>query len=158
MIFLSQHFTLDEMVHSQTANRLSIGNMPDDETEEGMAVINNLVRTAIGLEVVRKMVGGPIVISSGYRSEKLNAAIGGASNSQHMQGKAADITAPGFGTAPQLMKLIASHRSEVYYDQLILERHNPAVPTSGWVHISFDTNPRKQALVIDSAGTRNYTA
>jgi len=154
MIWLSPHFCLDEFTHSQTANRLGIGNTPDDETEEGMAVINNLVRLATGLELVRHLVGGPVVISSGYRSPKLNEAVGGAKNSQHMTGKAADITVPGM-SVKEVMALIMKHRSEVYYDQLISEYVNPAVAGSGWTHISFvDKNPRMEALITDRSGTR----
>ena len=114
--------------------------MPSNE------VVSALQRTAMGLEQVRIALGGaPILISSGYRSPALNAAIGGARNSQHMLGQAADFTAPRFG--PVAAVFAALQRSGIAYDQLIVE-------FGRWVHISFADQARREALVIDASGTR----
>lgn len=68
---LSNHFTLEEFTHSQTAARLGIGNQVPAQ------VMPALQRTAEGLEGVRMRLGNrPLVISSGYRSPALNTAIG----------------------------------------------------------------------------------
>jgi zinc D-Ala-D-Ala carboxypeptidase len=137
---LSAHFTLAEFTDSQTAARQGIDNTPPAD------VVERLKRTAQGLEAVRVRLGcAPIVISSGYRSPALNAAIGGSKNSQHMTGEAADFTCPRFGSPTEVAAALKD--SGIEYDQLILE-------FGRWVHISFSDKPRHHALVIDRNGTR----
>jgi len=143
---LSTHFTLAEFTSSQTASRRGMDNTPPHE------VIEALTRTALGLETVRMLLGAPIVITSGYRSPKVNAAVGGSAKSQHILGEAADIICPGFGTPSEVVRAIVAHR-EIPYDQCILE-YPGKDGKGGWCHISFRRNPRGQALVIDSTGTR----
>jgi zinc D-Ala-D-Ala carboxypeptidase len=139
---LSEHFTLDEFCTSQTAARLGILNDPPLE------VVAHLKRTAEGMEKVRSLLGDkPIHINSGYRSLKVNAAVGSKSTSQHVTGQACDFICPRYGTPEQIMKAIIS--SPIEYDQCILE-------FGQWVHISFTSSPRKQALIIDHSGTRGY--
>ena len=90
---LTPHFTLDEFTASQTAARMGLPNMPSGQE------MANLQRTAETMEKVRTILGDkPVLISSGYRSPAVNAAVGGASNSAHMSGLAVDFTAPGFGS------------------------------------------------------------
>ena len=143
---LTPHFSLDEMTHSQKAARMGLDNTPPPD------VIKQLKRTAEGLELVRALVGHPIVVSSGYRSPSVNQAVGGKRSSQHILGRAADIIAPGFGSATTLMNAIVN--SDIPCDQVILEFVTPS--GGGWVHISFDDNPRRQALAIDRKGTRKW--
>ena len=143
---LSKNFTLEEMIHSQAASRLGIDNTP---TKDVMAALKN---TADNLELVRGLLGHPIVISSGYRSPAVNKALGGAPNSQHVRGEAADILCPGFGAPTAIMKVLI--RSTVPYDQCILEY--PTSANGGWIHISFGNRNRRQNLVVDSQGTRPY--
>lgn len=144
---LSAHFTIEELTHSQTADRLGLDNTPPDE------LMANLRRLATGLELVRQLVGVPVVISSGYRSPLVNKAVGGVSNSQHTTGQAADITAPGFGSVDKLVRAIIN--SPIPFDQCIKEFVRPD-GTGGWCHISFSDLNRRQALVIDHEGTRAY--
>ena len=146
MTQLTPNFTLAELTHSQTASRLGLDNTPD------AVITQHLVRLAQGLEQVRALVRCPVVISSGYRSPLVNKAVGGAAKSQHVDGHAADITAPAFGTPARLMAVIVKAR--LPYDQCILEYADKA--GGGWVHISFTPTPRGQALVIDGNGTRPY--
>ncbi len=136
---ISAHFHLDEFVNSQTAVCQGIDNNPT------AAIILRLQRTAVGMELVRNLLGAPIIISSGYRSPALNKAVGGAANSQHMTGEAVDFTCPGFGSPAQVVEAIKG--SAIPYDQVITE-------FSRWVHISFADKNRRQALVIDGNGTR----
>lgn len=136
---LSEHFTLEEMVASGSAARLGIDNTPAPEIVDALRV------TAELLEKVRELLGHPIVITSGYRSPELNKAIGGAANSAHTRGQAADFICPGFGKPLKVCRAIV--RSPLTYDQIILE-----FPPNGWTHIA--TGPRKQVLTIDSKGTR----
>ena len=139
---LSPHFTLAEMTTSQTAARRRLDNTPPP------AVLAALHRTALGLETVRMLLGAPIVITSGYRSPEVNRAVGGAWNSQHMTGEAADIIVPGYGTPDDVVRKLVAHK-EIPYDQCILEFDR-------WVHISFSASPRHQALVIDHGGIRAW--
>lgn len=140
---LSNHFTLDEFTVSQTAARRGLDNTP---TPEALAALH---RTALGLEMVRAMVQAPIIITSGYRSPVVNLAVGGAANSQHTKGEAADIMAPSYGGAADLVRAIVAH-PEIPFDQCILE-------FGAWCHISFvSTTPRREALVIDRHGARVF--
>jgi len=134
---LSTHFTLDEMTVSQEAARRGIDNTPSLE------IVDNLRWTASLLEEVRELLGVSIIVTSGYRSPKANAAIGGAKNSQHVRGFAADIIAPDFGDPYQVAKAISE--SSIRYDQLINE-------FGRWVHISVSEAPRRQDLSVFRPG------
>ena len=140
---LSNNFSLEEFTLSQTAERFNIHNVPS------IAHMHSLVYTAEQLELVRTLLSSPILISSGYRCRLLNKLVGGSPSSQHTLGEAVDFTSPSYGTPKEIVKAIVA--SEIAYDQVILE-------FGKWVHISFvqGTN-RKQALVIDSIGTRIFS-
>lgn len=134
---LSKHFTLAEMTTSQEAARRGLDNTP------GLEAVDNLRWLASLLEEVRDLLGHPIVISSGYRSPKVNSSIGGAKNSQHVQGLAADFICPGYGDPYEVARAISE--SAIKYDQLILEYGR-------WVHISISDTPRRQDLSIYRQG------
>lgn len=140
---LTDHFSLEEMTASETAARRGIDNTPSP------AIIKNLTRTAQLLERVRVLLGSkPILVSSGYRSPALNAAVGGSKTSAHMQGLAADFICPGFGTPLAICKRLDSLGVE--FDQLIQE--------GTWVHIGLAAEgikPRRQVLTakFSSGGT-----
>lgn len=139
---LTNNFSLEELIFSQTASRLRLDNTPIK------GIFNNLINTAENLEIVRTALGNnPISISSGYRSLEVNNAVGGSKNSQHMQGKAVDFTCPMFGSPYAIVRALKN--SKVIYDQLILE-------FDSWVHISFSDPNRRQTLIIDRNGTRNF--
>jgi zinc D-Ala-D-Ala carboxypeptidase len=139
---LSTHFSLDELIFSQTSARLGIDNTPD------AAVLANLKRLAAVLEQVRELLGGtPIVVSSGYRSPNLNKAVGGAQNSAHLSGLAVDFTAPHFGSVMTTAKAIA--KSDIAFDQLIFEYGR-------WVHLGLapaSVAAKRQLLSIGSTHT-----
>lgn len=142
--YLTPHFTLDEMVTSDTAQAEGIENWPDaDEVDE-------LGETAVLLEKVRRLCGdNPVLISSGYRCPELNAAVGGADNSAHLYGCAADFTIPAFGSVLDVCHAIEPHLNEWGVDQLIYENQS-------WVHIGRAIPPstaRNQCLTIDQRGT-----
>jgi len=144
-LMLSQHFSLEEYTASQTAARLGLDNAPPPDIYE------NLTRHANVMERVRLLLGAkPILISSGYRSAAVNAAVGGASNSAHMTGLAADWTCPGFGEPQKICRFLQDVIEDLGVDQLINE-----FPPNGWVHLGLSVGePRHMALTIDSAGTR----
>ena len=135
MIQLSEHFTLEELIFSETAVRKGIDNNPTQE------VVNNLKRLTEVLEQVRKLVDKPLHISSGYRGPILNSKIGGAKTSAHLEGRAADFTCSAFGTPLQIARIICNNKVLNVVDQLIME--------GNWVHIAIPKNdelPRKQVL------------
>ena len=133
---LSPHFSLAELVSSQVATRKGIDNAP------APAIVANLTRLAALLELVRALVGAPIAISSGYRSLALNRAVGGAANSAHVLGLAADISTAKL--TPKALALLI-RQSDIAFDQLIYE--------GTWVHIGLSTGaPRRQVLTAKFAG------
>lgn len=134
---LSPHFTLSELIGSQTAARLGIANTPSP------IVLSNLEGTAAKLEQIRQILGNNfIAISSGYRSPALNRAIGGSTSSAHCLGYAVDFICPKFGTPLQICQKIMA--SPIKYDQLIFE--------GTWVHISFDPKNRGEDLTATFKG------
>lgn len=144
---LTQHFALEEFTHSQTADRLGIDNTPPAD------IFRNLNALANGMEEVRELLGGkPITISSGYRCLALNAAVGSKPTSQHALGQACDFICPAFGSPAHIVAAIVA--SDIGYDQVIQEFADK--PGKGWVHISFSGRNRKQALIIDGQGTREW--
>lgn len=124
MIYLSEHFTLEELIRSDTASRLGINNMPSS------VVIQHAKQFLIpGIEQIRRLLGKPMLISSGYRSPDLNKATPGSSNtSQHTLFEAIDFTSPEFGPVLDIAKKI--QYSNIKFDQMIFEY-------GAWIHISF---------------------
>ena len=136
---LSEHFTLREFVRSATADRLRIDNTPD---WRHIARLCNLCQRV--LEPLRHRFGR-IVITSGYRCERLNRAVGGVPHSQHLLGEAADIRIVDMVVGMQMFNFI---RACCDYDQLLFE-HSPR--TGGvWIHVSCRAGGknRHQAMVI----------
>jgi hypothetical protein len=133
-------FTLAELTRSDTAKRLGIDNQPTGET------LNNLRKTAHNLVKVRELFYYPVIVNSGYRSLAVNRAIGSSDNSQHVKGEAVDFRTHQY-TPRQIVEMIK--KSDIPYDQLILEYES-------WVHISFSARNRRQVLIIDSKGSRNF--
>lgn len=137
---LSQHFSLEEMIKSQTGARKGIDNTPPPEVVENLKLLCENV-----LEKIRIHFGRPVMVNSGYRGPKLNKAIGGVKNSQHLTGQAADIEVPGVDNSV----LFCWIKDNLVFDQVILEFHKKGVPDSGWVHVSWNSKGnRKQAITI----------
>jgi hypothetical protein len=136
---LSNNFSLEQFTFSETAIRKGLDNTPNDEQ------IANLTDLAQSLERVQQLLG-PLHISSAFRSPKVNAAIGGSSTSAHMEGYAADITCPSFGTPLEVCKAIAA--SDLNWDQIIFEY-------GAWCHFSID--PRMRKMVLSKHSGQPYT-
>lgn len=130
---LSPNFTLEEATFSETAVRMGIDNNPSPEQLE------NMKKTAEGMEKVRALLGKPVRVSSWLRLPAVNQAIGGAAKSSHMDGWAVDFTCPGFGDPYTVAK--ALKESDIQVDQVIHE-------FGRWVHISFAPEMRGQFLTI----------
>ena len=82
-----QHFTIQELTASATAERLAIDNTPPRAAQQMLTVLVEQL-----LDPIRRRYGAPIIVTSGYRCPALNIAVGGVANSHHIVGCAADIT------------------------------------------------------------------
>ena len=131
---LTPHFTLAEMC--KTSAKTADGNIPSH------VHIENLRRLCSWLEMLRdewnRRYGegdDPIIINSGYRSEAVNKAIGGAKGSNHLTGCAADIRVAGMEQALRyaVILLDISDESREDFDELLIERS----PKGGyWLHFA----------------------
>ena len=130
---LSEHFTLQEFVASDTARVHHIDNTPPADAVE------NLRKLCINvLEPAHKITQSMIHITSGYRCEALNKLVSGASSSQHVTGCAADLRCY---TEFYNYRLVEALKMTPY-DQLILEQKGKIK----WIHVSWAANPRRQLI------------
>jgi len=135
---LTEHFSLEELT---TTSHRQFDNTPND------AELANLQKLAEFLEEVKALLDGkPIMINSAFRSKAVNDSVGSKDTSQHRLGYAADIRVPGMSPDAVVRALVAS---DLPFDQVIRE-------FDAWTHISISDTPRKQALIIDRAGTRPF--
>ena len=122
---LSRFFTLAEMTRSATAQSANIPNQPGAAETDRLRAL-----CAAVLDPLRESIGEAIRVNSGYRSPKLNQHIGGARDSQHVSGEAADIESRGLSALELFQRII---RLALPFDQLIYEDKSA---TSKWVHVS----------------------
>ena len=118
-----KHFTIQELTRSATARQLGIDNTPPDSA---VTALHELV--AAVLDPLREAWGGPIWVNSGYRCPELNRIVGGAPNSQHQRGEAADITVGSQDDNRRLLALIK--QLDLPVDQCIDEKD------CRWIHVS----------------------
>ena len=141
---MTPHFTLAEL--TATSHR-QFDNTPNE------AETANLQRLAEFLEQVKTLLDGkPIMISSGFRCKAVNDSVGSSDKSQPRTGSAADFKVPGMTPDAVVRAIMAAG---LPYDQIIREFSDP-VAGGGWTHISISDTPRRQALIIDRAGTRPF--
>ena len=135
---MTPHFTLAEL--TATSHR-QFDNTPNE------AETANLQKLAEFLEQVKEALDGkPVMISSGFRCKAVNDSVGSRDSSQHRTGCAADFKVPGMTPDAVVRAIIAAG---LPYDQIIRE-------FDAWTHISISDTPRRQALIIDRAGTRPF--
>lgn len=134
-MMLSKYFSLEEFTLSQTAIRLGIDNEPPPVAVRAMKKLCTMI-----LDPLRETTG-PITISSGYRSAPVNTVIGGAVNSQHMLGEAADIIIPGERTET-IQEIIRQMRLPI--DQCIEE-------FGKWVHVSYSLTQHQRGQFLKSS-------
>jgi hypothetical protein len=151
MFAISKHISLKEATKSNTAERLGLDNFPGSEELVNMQALAENI-----FEPLREFVGGPIYISSFYRSPDLNSAIGGSKRSQHCLGQAIDLDdVLGNATNEEMFKYI---RNNLDFDKLIWEfgtEHNPA-----WVHVSYRADEPNRGEVLRAKkinGKTTYT-
>ena len=139
---MTPHFTLEELTHT---DHRTLDNTPNESE------LANLQRLAEFLEQIKSTLGGkPVMVNSAFRSKQVNDAVGSKDTSQHRLGCAADIRVPGMTPDQVVRALIAA---QLPFDQIIRE-------FDAWTHISIPNHSnypfRRQALIIDKAGTRPF--
>ena len=125
---ISKNITYNEAVHSNTAKRKGIENIPNEIQIANMITIAEMI-----FQPLRSYVGGPIKITSFFRSPELNRAIGGSKSSQHCKGQAMDLDdVYGHKTNAEMFDYI---RENLDFDQLIWEFGDDNNPN--WIHVSY---------------------
>ncbi len=132
-----KYFTIEELCKSRTATEKGIKNVPDATEKARMVLLVDKI-----LDPLREAWGAPIIVTSGFRCDKLNKLVGGATNSQHRRGEAADIHTK--SDTPEdnkkLWDLII--KLKLPFDQMINEQN------FNWVHVSY--GPRKRRKKLDA--------
>lgn len=132
-----KYFTINELIASDVAKNNNINNIPNEQEKYNLtALVDNI------LDPLREAYGKPIIVTSGFRSEKLNKLVKGSSTSQHRFGQAADIRSKE-DTKNENKKLFDLIQNlNLPFDQLIDEYNYD------WVHVSYSPRNRKQILHI----------
>ena len=143
-VFIMKHFSISELTASATAQREGIDNTP---TESAYHLLHVLVEKL--LDPIREAWGEPIVVSSGYRCPELNTLVGGAKNSHHMLGCAADIIAGNKADHRRLFNLIQQmqQQGQIRFTQLIAEKDYQ------WLHISYVPGMLRNQVIDVNADT-----
>lgn len=122
----SEFFTLTELTKSTTAQKHHLSNDPDNRVIENLQYGCDMV-----LDPLRRMLGKPIVITSGYRSPIVNKLVGGVKNSWHQSGNAADIRIDDETDAREKFSLLQKIPS---VDTCLFEHST----NSKWLHVQWN--------------------
>lgn len=122
----SEFFTLSELIKSSTADKHHIDNTPPSEVIKNLQYGVDMV-----LDPLRRLYGKPIIITSGYRCQKLNLVVGGVSNSWHTKGNAADIHVASLTEATKLFNNLQKMPS---VDTVLFEHSG----SGQWLHVQWD--------------------
>ena len=128
------------MLKSRTATRLGLSNSPNEEHIKNMQALAENI-----FQPLRDYFGVPIHISSGYRSEALNKAIGGSKSSQHCKGEAMDIDRDGY-SQPDNAQIFEYIKNNLDFDQMIWEFGTQKNPE--WVHVSHKRDGKNRAELL----------
>ena len=135
---LTQHFTLEELSHSDYADAHGIKNYPGQQAQQNLMMLCVLI-----LEPLRMSLGQPIRINSGYRCKEVNLGVGGVSTSHHLLGLAADIN---FNNETQLNAMVRALRNNKHLDLALIERSK----SSRWLHVQLPLTNRQPRRKISS--------
>jgi len=136
---LSKNFSLSELIEAGSARRLGL----EDQFNPSPEIIANLKALAVNvLQPLRDAVGHPIQITSGYRSPKVNKAVGGAKKSDHLFGYAADIQLWIDGKNKNQLLFDTVLKLKLPFRQMIDEFGTDTEPA--WIHISFNPKDNKR--------------
>jgi hypothetical protein len=148
---LSAHLSVAEYIKSDTAKRKQISNEMTPAHLENAKILAAKI-----FEPIRVHFGKPIYLSSGYRSEALNTAVGGSLTSHHCMAMAMDLDQDGRGTGVTNRMVFDFIKSNLNFDQLIWEFGTDQNPD--WVHVSYvGAGNRKQVLkAVKSGNSTKY--
>ena len=132
-----KYFKIEEFTKTSTG----LPNTPSAQERKNLEALIDHV-----LDPARAEFGAPITVSSGYRSPAVNAKVGGAKNSQHCTGEAADLQ------CSDNKRLFEILKKQGKFDQLIWEYGDDKQPA--WVHVSY-VPQRKQ--ILKAVKTNNTT-
>ena len=128
---MTTNFTLEELYRSSFAIRNNIDNTPNEKQTENLRFVAN------NLEDIREKLGNyPILVTSGFRSKKVNKGVGGVSNSDHLEGLAVDIIVKNNKSIKDTAKQIIETQLE--FDQIIIYRN--------FIHLGFNKRMRRQIV------------
>ena len=127
---ITTNFTLTEL----TCTNTGLQNNPGKEQVIALITLCGKV-----LQPARNLIGEAIHVNSGFRSPAVNRAVGGARNSQHLRGEAADITVLSREGNKQLFEII---RDNLSFDQLINERNY------SWIHVSYKSPKENRRQIL----------
>ena len=137
---MANYFTIQELCKSDTAVANKIDNTPNATVKSHL---NELIKF---LNPIREAWGSPILVTSGYRSKKLNRLVGGSPSSVHMIGYAADLV-PKNGKMTDFKKFVRNYLKDKNFDQCIIERN---ARNSEWIHLGLKSNYGMQRKQIFS--------
>ena len=147
---LSAHLDLSEVIRSESAKRNGISNMP---TEQHIANFKLLAEKVF--EPIRLHFNCPIHISSAYRSEALNKAVGGSSTSQHCTGEAIDVDMDGSPSGVTNKMVFDYIKDNLEFDQLIYEFGDSKNPD--WVHVSYESTGKQRKQILKAVRVNGKT-
>jgi len=132
-----KYFTLEELLTSSTARQKSIENLPS------WTIVGHLLELGAFLDDLRSAWGSGIKVTSGFRNEALNKAVGGSNTSVHKIGYAADLQ-PMNGKFDEFVKFVRKWLDHKVYDQALIERNSKG---SRWLHIGLYNNAGQQRRI-----------
>lgn len=138
----SEHFSYAEL----TINKAGRVNDPnDDQFANAQELAENV------LEKIRANFGA-VSVTSWFRNPEVNKAAGGAANSQHLQGMAADIHCASVSNSELWHWIVAN----LDFDQCIAELHSETNGRAGWVHVSYRDDGKNRKQPISFLGKGKY--
>lgn len=141
-----KYFTIDELCKSETATKNGLDNTPNSTQKKNLSLLIHNI-----LDPVREKYGSALYVNSGFRTVAVNEKVGGASNSQHLTGQAADIRGKN-GTKEESTAIMQACIEVGKYDQLIIEKSSK----SWWVHVSYSTTQQRGQILYYNGSS--YTA
>jgi hypothetical protein len=148
---LSEHLDLSEVTRSESAKRKGISNMPTEAHIANFKLLAEMI-----FEPIRNHFRCPIIISSGYRSKELNAAIGGSLTSQHCQGEAIDIDMDGTPNGVTNRMVFDYIKDNLEFNQLIYEFGDKENPD--WVHVSYESTGKQRKQILKTVRNNGKTS
>lgn len=142
----SNNFTVNELLHSDTAVAKGVENFPSIQD------FKNLMNAVEHLwQPVRELLGHPVSVTSAYRNPTVNKLVGSSGSSAHLVGYAMDFRCPMFGNTSDVVKFLTKElpKRGIKFDQLILEYRNS--PNS-WVHLAWKNQRGQQRSQVFNIG------